>query len=105
MKRVSQSRNAGRDGRAFLSRYPSAYLPPTGATAAIGFGILLSASGLLLEEMSFHTYADKSDVLALAIAAVFANLGVAQLDAVWRSMAMLQRKQDDASPTMRPEQT
>ncbi|HWU97882.1 MAG TPA: glycosyltransferase family 2 protein [Oxalicibacterium sp.] len=73
--------------------------------AAIGFGILLSASGLLLEEMSFHTYSEKSDVLALALAAVFANLGYAQLDTVWRSMAMLQRKQESASQTTRPEQT
>jgi cellulose synthase/poly-beta-1,6-N-acetylglucosamine synthase-like glycosyltransferase len=72
--------------------------------AAIGFGILLSASGLLLEEMSFRTYIGATDVLALAIAAVFANLGYAQLDAVWRSLAMLQRKQNDTA-TIRLEQT
>ena len=72
---------------------------------AIGFGILLSVSGLLLEEMSFHTYPDKTDVLVLAIAAVVSNLGYAQLDAVWRSLAMLQRKQDDATATARLEQT
>lgn len=64
---------------------------------AIGFGILLSVSGLLLEQMSFHTYPEKTDVLALAIAAVVANLGYAQLDAVWRSLAMLQRKDDAAT--------
>lgn len=61
-------------------------------TAAVGFGILLSASGLLLEEMSFRTYPKTVDVITLALAAVLANLGYVQLDAACRSMGMLRRK-------------
>lgn len=89
---------------AFAAGLVSAQVLGTFLMVAIGFGILLSASGLLLEEMSFRTYTGPTDVLVLVIAAVFANLGYAQLDAVWRSLAMLQRKKNDAPVTARLEQ-
>lgn len=54
-------------------------------SVAIGLGILLSASGLLLEEMSFHLYPKASDIAKLAIVAILGNLGYRQLNIVWRS--------------------
>ncbi len=64
-------------------------------TVAIGFGILLSASGLLLEEMSFQLYPKTADILILMLAAVLGNLGYAQLDAGWRALAMLRSRRRD----------
>jgi cellulose synthase/poly-beta-1,6-N-acetylglucosamine synthase-like glycosyltransferase len=54
-------------------------------SVAIGLGILLSASGLLLEEMSFHLYPKASDIAKLAIVAILGNLGYRQLNIAWRS--------------------
>lgn len=54
-------------------------------SVAIGLGVLLSASGLLLEEMSFHLYPKASDIAKLAIVAVLGNLGYRQLNIAWRS--------------------
>ncbi|RBA23060.1 glycosyltransferase family 2 protein [Herminiimonas fonticola] len=54
-------------------------------SVAIGLGILLSASGLLLEEMSFHLYPKASDIVKLAIVAILGNLGYRQLNIAWRS--------------------
>jgi cellulose synthase/poly-beta-1,6-N-acetylglucosamine synthase-like glycosyltransferase len=54
-------------------------------SVAIGLGVLLSASGLLLEEMSFHLYPKVSDIAKLAIVAVLGNLGYRQLNMAWRS--------------------
>jgi len=51
---------------------------------AIGLGILLSASGLLLEEMSFHLYPRGSQLLWLALVVVLENFGYRQLNTVWR---------------------
>ncbi|MGJ7914318.1 glycosyltransferase family 2 protein [Massilia sp. LXY-6] len=51
---------------------------------AIGLGILLSASGLLLEEMSFHIYPRGKQLLALALVVVIENLGYRQLNTWWR---------------------
>lgn len=56
------------------------------ATVAIGFGMLLSVSVLLLEEMSFRTYSTGRDITMLAGAAVLLHLGYAQLEAAWRSL-------------------
>lgn len=56
-------------------------------SVAIGLGVLLSASGLLLEEMSFHLYPKASDIAKLAIVAILGNLGYRQLNIVWRSSA------------------
>ncbi len=54
-------------------------------SVAIGLGILLSASGLLLEEMSFHLYPKASDIAKLAIVAILGNIGYRQLNMAWRS--------------------
>jgi cellulose synthase/poly-beta-1,6-N-acetylglucosamine synthase-like glycosyltransferase len=51
---------------------------------AIGLGILLSASGLLLEEMSFHIYPKGKQLLALGLVVLIENLGYRQLNTVWR---------------------
>ena len=59
--------------------------------AAIGLGILLSISGLLLEEMSFHLYPKKRHLIWLTIALVIENIGYRQLNAFWRVLGMLRR--------------
>jgi cellulose synthase/poly-beta-1,6-N-acetylglucosamine synthase-like glycosyltransferase len=51
---------------------------------AIGLGILLSASGLLLEEMSFHIYPRGKQLLALGLVVLLENLGYRQLNTWWR---------------------
>lgn len=55
---------------------------------AIGTGILLSASGLLLEEMSFHTYPRGRQLLRLGFAAVIENFGYRQLNTYWRLIGL-----------------
>jgi cellulose synthase/poly-beta-1,6-N-acetylglucosamine synthase-like glycosyltransferase len=51
---------------------------------AIGLGILLTASGLLLEEMSFHIYPRGKQLLALGLVVLLENLGYRQLNTWWR---------------------
>lgn len=51
---------------------------------AIGLGILLSASGLLLEEMAFHLYPRLRQLSLLALVVVLENLGYRQLTSWWR---------------------
>jgi cellulose synthase/poly-beta-1,6-N-acetylglucosamine synthase-like glycosyltransferase len=51
---------------------------------AVGLGIALSASALLLEELSFHIYKRPRELALLACAAVLENLGYRQLVALWR---------------------
>jgi cellulose synthase/poly-beta-1,6-N-acetylglucosamine synthase-like glycosyltransferase len=55
---------------------------------AIGLGILLSASGLLLEEMSFHIYPRGKQLLALAVVVLVENLGYRQLNTWWRLIGL-----------------
>ena len=55
---------------------------------AIGLGILLSASGLLLEEMSFHIYPRGRQLLALGAVVLLENLGYRQLNTVWRLIGL-----------------
>ncbi|NEX60341.1 glycosyltransferase family 2 protein [Noviherbaspirillum galbum] len=55
---------------------------------AIGLGILLSASGLLLEEMSFHLYPDGRQIALLALVVVLENLGYRQLNSWWRLIGL-----------------
>ena len=52
--------------------------------AAMGLGVLLSVSALLLEEMSFHVYPAQRDVLKLLLAAVLENFGFRQLNSLWK---------------------
>ncbi|HKW38630.1 MAG TPA: glycosyltransferase [Burkholderiales bacterium] len=51
---------------------------------AVAFGVLLSCVALLLEEMSFHVYQRKADMLKLFAVALLENIGYRQLNLVWR---------------------
>jgi cellulose synthase/poly-beta-1,6-N-acetylglucosamine synthase-like glycosyltransferase len=56
---------------------------------AIGFGILLSVTSLLLEELSFHTYPKTRHILLLFAAAIAENFGYRQLNSYWRCEGMI----------------
>jgi cellulose synthase/poly-beta-1,6-N-acetylglucosamine synthase-like glycosyltransferase len=56
---------------------------------AIGLGILLSTSAIMLEEMSFHMYPRIRDLLLLYLIAVIENFGFRQLTAVWRLQGLI----------------
>lgn len=56
---------------------------------AIGLGILLSASGLLLEEMSFHIYPRGKQLLWLGLVVILENFGYRQLNSVWRLIGLV----------------
>lgn len=56
---------------------------------ALGFGLLLSASGLLLEEMSFHMYLRPRDLPKLCLALIVENFGYRQLNSFWRLLGLL----------------
>jgi len=51
---------------------------------AIGLGLLLSASALLLEERSFHVYPRYRDSLVLFLWAILENIGYRQMNTWWR---------------------
>lgn len=51
---------------------------------SVGLGSLLSATSLLLEEISFHTYPKMRHILLLILAAIVENLGYRQLNDYWR---------------------
>lgn len=55
---------------------------------AVGLGILLSASGLLLEEISFHVYPRTRHLLVLAMVVVLENFGYRQLNSWWRLVGL-----------------
>ncbi len=55
---------------------------------AVGFGVLLSTSALLLEEMSFHLYKRPRHIITLFAASLVENFGYRQLNTVWRIMAV-----------------
>lgn len=55
---------------------------------AIGLGILLSASGLLLEEIAFHVYPSRRHLLVLAVVVVLENFGYRQLNSWWRLVGL-----------------
>jgi hypothetical protein len=58
--------------------------------AAVGMGMLLSASALLLEEVSFHLYGQKRHLGVLLAATVFDNFGFRQLTAFWRARGVVE---------------
>lgn len=58
--------------------------------AALGLGILLSASGLLLEELGFHLYPRGRHIAQLALVAVIENFGYRQLNTWWRLVGLWQ---------------
>ncbi|QNA89660.1 glycosyltransferase family 2 protein [Massilia sp. Dwa41.01b] len=55
---------------------------------ALGLGILLSASGLLLEEMSFHLYPRGKQLLMLGLIVILENFGYRQLNTWWRLIGL-----------------
>jgi cellulose synthase/poly-beta-1,6-N-acetylglucosamine synthase-like glycosyltransferase len=57
--------------------------------AAVGLGLVLSASALLLEELSFHLYQRPRHLAALLAAMLLENLGYRQLTAWWRLRAIV----------------
>ena len=52
--------------------------------AALCFGVLLSTLALMLEELSFHVYPRRRDLLALFAVAVLENFGYRQINVWWR---------------------
>jgi cellulose synthase/poly-beta-1,6-N-acetylglucosamine synthase-like glycosyltransferase len=52
--------------------------------AAIGLGIMVSTSALLLEEVSFHIYPKPKHVAVLFLIALAENFGYRQLNSLWR---------------------
>jgi hypothetical protein len=57
---------------------------------AIGVGMVLSITGLLLEEMAFHVYPRMTDILILLLAVVLENFGYRQMNGVWRLVGLWQ---------------
>jgi cellulose synthase/poly-beta-1,6-N-acetylglucosamine synthase-like glycosyltransferase len=57
---------------------------------SIGFGTLLSASSLLLDETSYHTYPKPRQIIVLLLAAIVENLGYRQLISYWRLIGLVQ---------------
>lgn len=55
---------------------------------AVGLGVLLSASSIALEEMSFHVYPRARDTARLFLMAILENFGYRQLNSVWRMIGM-----------------
>ncbi|MBA2524882.1 MAG: glycosyltransferase family 2 protein [Pyrinomonadaceae bacterium] len=55
---------------------------------ALGLGLLLSTTALLLEEITFHTYPKTKHLLLLFAAIVLENFGYRQLNAVWRVIGL-----------------
>ena len=55
---------------------------------ALGLGTLLSMSGLLLEEMSFHLYPRGAHLARLSVAVVLENFGYRQLNTWWRLVGL-----------------
>ena len=51
---------------------------------AIAFGMALSVSALLLEELSFHIYTRPRQLLTLFAVVILENFGYRQLNSVWR---------------------
>lgn len=65
---------------------------------AIGLGILLSASGLLLEEISFHIYPKFRHLALLSLVVVAENFGYRQINTWWRLLGLYRwARQGEAS--------
>jgi hypothetical protein len=56
---------------------------------SVGFGLLLSVSALLLEELTVRRYPSARDVLRLLAAAIVENFGLRQLLTVWRTKGLI----------------
>lgn len=73
----------------YLAGYVDAAFALGFLVVSVGLGILLSASSLLLDEMSFHTYPKARHVFGLFLASVVENFGYRQLNALWRLEGLL----------------
>jgi cellulose synthase/poly-beta-1,6-N-acetylglucosamine synthase-like glycosyltransferase len=51
---------------------------------AYGYGLMLSVMTIVIEELSYHRYADLSDRFLLVLWALLENVGYRQLTVVWR---------------------
>lgn len=56
---------------------------------AIGFGILLSVSSLLLEEITFHIYPRPRHLLLLLLVVLLENFGYRQINSWWRFVGIV----------------
>ncbi len=56
---------------------------------AVGLGMLVSVTALLLEQISFHIYSRPRHMIALFLAALAENLGYRQLISLWRLIGLL----------------
>jgi len=56
---------------------------------AVGLGVMLSASALVLEEMSFHVYPRLRDLLKLFGVAILENFGYRQITLIWRIRGLI----------------
>lgn len=56
---------------------------------AVGFGVFLSISTFLLEEIAFHIYPNFRHLLALTLFAIIENFGYRQLNSLWRLVGLL----------------
>jgi len=73
----------------YMAGYVDAVLAVGFLAVSVGLGSLLSASSLLLDEMSFHTYASARHLFGLLLASVAENFGYRQLNALWRLEGLL----------------
>ncbi|MBI5922134.1 MAG: glycosyltransferase family 2 protein [Betaproteobacteria bacterium] len=55
---------------------------------AVSIGILLSISGLLLEELTFHLYPKPKQLALLAVIVIVENFGYRQLNTAWRLLGL-----------------
>lgn len=56
---------------------------------AVGLGMLISVTALLLEEISFHVYSSYRQIWGLFLASIFENFGYRQLITIWRLEGLL----------------
>jgi len=56
---------------------------------AIGLGVLLSTSAIMLEEVSFHMYPRFRQLAILYLVAIVENFGFRQLTAIWRLQGLI----------------
>ena len=56
---------------------------------AIGLGVLLSTSAIMLEELSFHMYPKARQLALLYLVAIVENFGFRQLTAIWRFQGLI----------------
>ena len=56
---------------------------------AIGLGVMLSTSAIMLEELSFHMYPRFKQLMALYLIGIVENFGFRQLTALWRLQGLI----------------